>query len=300
MPQLWTPDDIFGSCDQETIERFAEDNRVERKRGQVSQRDLADYLSMWANTQPHGGIVFIGVENDGKLTGCAKVEQAHINQLYTVQRLCPDAKHEFKKIPVKNFSGNDDYVLVLRVHYRPDKLVETVEGSAFVREGDEKRRLSEAEKREIRLNKGELDVESEMVSLNFPVDFDISLLNTYRNQYIAKRQLSSRYTIEDILSLSKLGKQGKSGFEPNLACAILFAKDPRSVVSGAYIRVLRYDGVEERFGRNLNSVADRVFEGPLPKQLVDAENFIETQIRNFTRLGWTLCYKSRVSERGVA
>ncbi|WP_206412966.1 ATP-binding protein, partial [Nitratireductor soli] len=106
-----------------------------------------------------------------------------------------------------------------------------------------------------------------------------------QNQYIAKRQLAPRYTIEDVLALSKFGKQGKSGFEPNLACVLLFAKDPRVVIPGAYIRVLRYDGVEERFGRNLNSVSDRMFEGPLPKQLVDAELFIETQIRNFTRLG---------------
>ncbi|WP_048648693.1 AlbA family DNA-binding domain-containing protein [Nitratireductor soli] len=181
LPQLWTPDDIFGSCDQETIERFAEDNRVERKRAKVSQKDLADYLSMWANTQPHGGIVFIGVENDGKITGCAKTEQEHINQLHTVQRLCSDAKHEFKKVPVKNASGQDDYMLVLRVYYRADKLVETVDGNAYIREGDEKRRLNEAEKREIRLNKGELDVESESTTLKFPDDFDITLLNVYRN-----------------------------------------------------------------------------------------------------------------------
>lgn len=173
LPQLWTPDDIFASCDQETIKRFSEDNRVERKRARVSQRDLADYLSMWANTQPHGGVVFIGVENNGEITGCAKIEQDHINQLYSVQRLCSDAKHEFKKVPVRNSKGQDDYVIVLRVHYRSDKLVETSDGSAYIREGDEKRRLSEPEKREIRLNKGELDVESETVSLRFPIDFDI-------------------------------------------------------------------------------------------------------------------------------
>jgi ATP-dependent DNA helicase RecG len=53
----------------------------------------------------------------------------------------------------------------MRVHYREDKLVETVSGEAFVREGDRKRRLTEDEKREIKLNKGQLDIESERVSL---------------------------------------------------------------------------------------------------------------------------------------
>ncbi|WGD30640.1 ATP-binding protein [Ancylobacter sp. WKF20] len=285
LPQLWTPDDIFASCDQAIIERFKEDSRVERKRAQVSQSDLADYLSMWGNTQPHGGIVFIGVENNGLISGCAAIDIKHMNELEKIHRLCADARHEFKKVPVLNAKGQKDYVLVLRVYYRADKLVEMADGNAYIREGDEKRRLTETEKREIRLNKGEIDVESERVNLRFPDEFDLTLLDYYRTKYIAKRQLSQRYTIENILSLSKFGRVGADGFQPNLACALLFAKDSRAIVPGAYIRVLRYDGTEEGFGRGLNSVADRIFDGPLPVQIHEAERFIETQIRNFTRLG---------------
>lgn len=185
----WTPDDIFASCYQETIEYFKEDNQVERKCAQVSQKDFADYLSMWANTQPHGGIVFIGVEKDGTITGCAGTETKHLNELETIQRFCSDARHEFKKVPLKNPKGQDDYVLFLRVYYRQEKLVEMADGNAYAREGEEKRRQSETEKREIRLNKGELDVESEPTSPRFPDDFDIRMLNEYRNQYLAKCQL---------------------------------------------------------------------------------------------------------------
>jgi ATP-dependent DNA helicase RecG len=285
LQQLWTPDDIYLTCDEDTVRRFKEDNRVERKSVRIKQRDLADYLSMWANTQPHGGIVFIGVENDGKLSGCKNASQEHINELHTVSRMCSDARIEFKNVAIQNDKGEDDYVMVLRVHYRPDKLVETVDGSAYVREGDEKRSLTETEKREIRLNKGELDVESERVHLRFPEDFDITLLNEFRNLYVRKRQLTPRYSIEDVLQLCKFGKITKQGFLPNIACALLFAKDARSVIPGAFIRVIRYDGVEEKFGRNLNSVVDRLFEGPLAFQIKDAETFIETQIRSFTRLG---------------
>jgi ATP-dependent DNA helicase RecG len=285
LPQLWTPDDIFRSIDQSTLERFKEDSRIERKRATISPKDLSEYVSMWANTQPFGGIVLIGIEHDGLLSGCKHIETEHINKLETVRRLCPDGRHEFTRVKVVNSKGEDDFVIALRIFYRDDKLVENVDGSAFIREGDEKRKLTETEKREIRLNKGELDVESERVPLKFPGDFDNRLLSAYRAQYIAKRTLQSRYTIEDILRLSKLGKIGAQGFEPNLACAILFAIDPRTVVPGAYVRVIRYEGVEEKFGRNLNSVADGLFEGPLPDQIVRAEQFISTQIRNFTRLG---------------
>lgn len=285
LPQLWTPDDIFETLDDLTVLRFKEDSRIERKRVEVTQRDLAEYVSMWANTQPSGGVVLIGIDNDGSITGCSHIETEHLNSIESVRRLCPDARLEFKRVSITNKKGNKDFVIAVRVYYRDDKLVETSDLSAFVREGDTKRRLSEPEKREIRLGKGELDVESERVPLKFPSDFNLELLTLYRDNYVAKRQLEKRYTIEDVLALSKLGRRMGGLFAPNLACALLFANDSRSVCPGAYIRVIRYDGVEEKFGHNLNSVAGGVFEGPLSQQLADADRFIASQIRNFTRLG---------------
>lgn len=285
LPQLWTPDDIFNTCDENTLRQFSEDGRVERKQATISQKLLAEYVSMWANTQPSGGLTFIGVDDGGKLVGCKNIEQSHLNDLEAVRAICSDGRFEFKRVPVKNPKEENDFVIVMRVYYREDKLVETADGSAFIREGDRKRRLTEQEKREIRLSKGELDVEAEKTTLKFPDDFDADLLKQYREEYIEKRQLQQRYTIEDVLALSKLGKQRKDIFEPNLGCVLMFAKDSRTVVPGAYIRVLRYDGVEEQFGRKLNSIADRLIDGPLPLQIAQAEEFIESQIRNFTRLG---------------
>ena len=238
LPQLWTPDDIYASCDDDTIRLFAEDNRVERKRATISQKLLAEYVVMWANTQPSGGVTFLGVNDSGAIVGCKSVAQAHLNDLQAVRVLCHDARIDFKKVPVTNRKGEDDFVLVMRVNYREDKLVEISDGQAFVREGDQKRRLNETEKREVQLNKGQLDLESERVNLNFPFDFDSELLAEFRNAYISTRRLQPRYTTEDVLLLSKLGRRTTRGFEPNLGCALLFAKDPRSVVPGAYIRVL--------------------------------------------------------------
>ncbi|QLC25956.1 hypothetical protein HFP57_13600 [Parasphingopyxis algicola] len=286
LPQLWTADDIYNACDQSVIEGFGEDHRVERKRVEVHARDLAVYVSMWSNTQPHGGVVFIGVANSGEIRGCANAATTHLNDLRSVRTYCPDAKVEFKEIPVTNDKGADDFVLAVRVHYRHDKLVECASGEAYVREGESKRRLSEAEKREIRLNKGELDFESDGVALRYPDDFNADLLALFHSEFVRKRSLSRRdYSIEDVLYLTKMGKSGPNGFEPNIACALMFAKDPRRVLPGAFIRVRRYDGIEEQFGTSMNVLADETFDGALPNQIADAETFIAQQIRNFTRLG---------------
>lgn len=285
LPQLWTPDDIFNALDQSILATFREDSRLERKSYRVSQRTLSEYLSMWANTQPHGGIILLGVEKDGTLTGCRAATTEQLNHLETARGLCPDAKHVFKRVPIKNVRGEDDFIVAVRVYYNESKLVETTSGDAYTREGDVCRSLSEAEKREVRLNKGELQCESEPVSLVYPEDFDIDLVQTFVDEFTRKRGLTQRQSREDILVLNKMGKKVDGQFLPNVAGALLFAKDPRAAIPGAYIRIIRYDGTSEQFGNKLNSVFDRVIEGPLPRQLLEAEQVIGTQVRSFTRLG---------------
>lgn len=115
LPQLWTPDDIYLNCDQRTILAFSEDRRVERKRGEISQKDLADNLSMWANTQPHGGLMFIGVGKDGKILGLKHIETAHLNEIETVRRLCPDARYDLKRVAVTDHNGEANFVIRARV-----------------------------------------------------------------------------------------------------------------------------------------------------------------------------------------
>lgn len=285
LPELWTPDDIFEAASAETIAMFGEDRRVERKRVEISQRDFAAYLSMWANTQPNGGVMFIGVADDGRILGCRHSSTDHLNEFETATRLCPDARYEIKRIPIANKSGDSDFIIAVRVYYRDDKLVETADGKAFMREGAEKRLLLEAEKREVRLNRGELDAETEAVQLVWPDEFDNKLMARFRDAYVAKRSLRPRYTIEDVLLLAKLGSRKEGKFKPNLACAILFARDSRTIIPGAFIRVLRYEGTEEGVGQRLNAVADKTFDGPLALQIANAEQYIETQVRAFTRLG---------------
>ena len=64
---------------------------------------------------------------------------------------------------IANNEGETDYILALRIKFRSDKLVENSRGEAWVREGDSKRRLSDVEKREIRINRGEIEFEREDV-----------------------------------------------------------------------------------------------------------------------------------------
>jgi ATP-dependent DNA helicase RecG len=204
---------------------------------------------MYANTQPSGGVLLVGIEKDGSISGCMGLSTSQLNDIELMgERHCHDARFDLKRVAVKNASGKDDFIIALRVYYRSDKLVENVRGEAFVRQGDEKHRLTEAEKREVRIGKGEIDYEREPVALKWPDDFDTALINEFVREYIEKRTLSGSHSREDVLCLNHLGEMRSGTFQPNLACALLFANDPRAVIPGARIRFLRFEGTQEGTG----------------------------------------------------
>jgi ATP-dependent DNA helicase RecG len=180
LPELWTADDIFAAALKEGTLRllsFREDNRVGWKSARYSPKELADYFSMWANTQPHGGLIIIGVENNGEVTGCLNIGSDKISDFEQVgPTQCPDARFDVRRIETKRSDGSLDFLMLIRVYYRPDKLVETVRSEAFVRVGKTKRQLSENEKRELRINKGQIEYEKELVNLIYPSDFDELLI----------------------------------------------------------------------------------------------------------------------------
>ena len=67
---LMPVDEIYEKVDQELLERLKEDRRIERKPEGIHARQLGDYFSMWANTIPEGGLLVVGMADDGVVTGC--------------------------------------------------------------------------------------------------------------------------------------------------------------------------------------------------------------------------------------
>jgi ATP-dependent DNA helicase RecG len=282
---LWTPDDIFESLTADLIDHFGEDYRLDRKSARKLPRDFGPDISAFANTPPHGGVILIGIENDGRVTGFDALGRNRLNEMQQLSDSCPDASLDYRHIPVVNDKGRPDVVLAVRVRFRGNRLVLTANGDAYVRQGDQKRRLTDDEKREIRISRGEIEYEREPVALVYPKDFEMTLVNAFTTSFTELRRLGDEHSREDILALNQLGTLEDGVFTPNLACALLFAKQPRAVCPGARIRFQRFDGTTEGTGDNYNLIRDDFIDGPIPLILQDAEEIIAGQMRNFTRLG---------------
>jgi ATP-dependent DNA helicase RecG len=240
---------------------------------------------MWANTSPDGGLIIIGQHDDGPFLGCAELSQHELNRLEkTAMEYCPDAKFISRRVPVVNAQGGEDFVILFRVFYRPDRVVRTVSGKAFTRIADSKKELTEIEVRELEIDKGQIDFELETCGLQYPDDFDASLCRAFVDRFSKMRNLAP-HTDEEILALARLGRRDAGRFVPNMACALLFAQDPRRLFPGCFIRFLRYEGEHEGTGEKFNAVKDIWIEGNILRQIASAESILDSQLRESSRLG---------------
>lgn len=284
---LLTEDELYELDDTELLRSIKEDSRIERKSAGIHAEEIGKYLSMWSNTPPNGGLIAVGIENNGELTGCIKKDISHINNLESSgMTFCPEARYVCKKVRFTHPNGERDYISLFRVKYHETKVVRNNKGDVYARFGDKKRKLTNDQIRELEIDKGQTAFEQDPATLEYPDDFDISLIREGAERFRKSRELRLPLTDEEILELLHLGKIKAGKFYPNNACVIVFAKDPREAFPGCRIRFFRFAGEEEGTGEKWNPQKDIWIDmGSLPRQIRDAEQVIDSQLRTFTRLG---------------
>lgn len=281
---LAKPDQVYTSEDWEFVTGHPENTRFDRKSAKIAAVGLAECLSAFGNGPAvEGGVVVIGVEKDGTVTGCKATSPEKLQQLEFMGRdHCPDGRFVTNRLEVKNVRGQSDFIIRARVYFVEDRLVELTNGVAFCRESDRSRRLTEVEKQEIRINKGERAFELEACPLTYPDDFRESQVAKFAAQIRETRDGSSDISDEQILESMRLGKLVEGKFVPNNVCALAFAKDSRRVFPGAYVHFLRYNGTEELTGKDYNVIKDRMLDGSILEIIRDASNTLDANLREFT------------------
>lgn len=283
---LLSPDEIYDAAEQSLLVFLAEDRRIERKAPGIHDLSLAEYFSMWSNTTPEGGLIVVGMEDKGKMSGCHNLSAKSLNELESSpRRLCPDSQVISKRVDVLAADGKSSFVVVFRVQYRENRVVRTHTDKAFIRCGDQKHQLTEAEIRELEIDKRQVDIEQEPVDLRYPEDFDRDLIRQFIEGVKRVHQPLQSHTEIQVLVQRRLGTLSQGRFQPNTACALAFAVDPVRLFPGCQIRFLRIDGETEQSGANYNVIKTVPVEGPVPSLLEQTAAILSGQLRDFNRLG---------------
>ena len=264
--------------DIQTLQQHPEGQQFDRKSFRIDAKALAVIEVAFANAD--GGDVVIGIEDDGRITGINGNED-HLNELLRVPfDFCvPSVPAEAHFVDCTDVNGNPNRVLVM--HVEPSMRVHANQADdAFYRVGDKSKKLNFEMRMQLFYAKGGRYYEDEPVYGATIDDIDLD----YVTQHCKKIDYAK--DAETYLRTNKGFVTTVNGVDKISGAAILlFGKDPQKFFQRARIRIVRYLGDEERFGREMNVIKDVSFEGRILEMTQKAIAFVDTQIREYTFLG---------------
>ena len=185
---------------------FAPENQyLDRKSARKKPGELLKHLIGFANAD--GGLLVIGVEDDGSISGF-KSQGAHsINEFRQIDRnqaFYPLAK-EFREIEVINKNGENDMIVVISIEPSINRVIVSPDDVAYLREGDETVALSFERRRMLEYDRGQRFFEDETVEGATLDDIDTELVEMYKSHL----NIETNLTIEEILKARIYIEMGK-------------------------------------------------------------------------------------------
>jgi ATP-dependent DNA helicase RecG len=250
--------------------RVDEDQWFERKSTRVAPRNLANALIGFANAD--GGTVVVGL-SDGEVEGTqASLTRRNAQLQANIDFCMPPVRARHSLVDCTDSQGKPDELLVVEVE-SSDAVHANQRDEVFLRVGDETRRLSFVQRQELLFDKNQASYEARPSGASF-ADLDRSLLDEYTGAVKAPD------------SMGLLRARGlATDDELTIAGFLLFSNMPQSHFPEALIRVLRYRGRERGTGARQQLIEDVKVEGPIPRQLLEAKDYVARLQPRRTALG---------------
>ena len=262
----------------EQICTMTESPLFDRKSARIDAKTLAIHLIAFANAD--GGVIAVGVEDDGTITGIDGYQE-HINELLRVPfDYCkPSVQIETELLACTNRDGEPDYILLIEV-LQSNELHANQADDVFFRVGDKSKKLNFDERLQLMYAKGTRYFEDPPVQDAAMEDIDLDFVREY-TQKLGYRKSPEEYLRENKEFISTKG--GKE--EVSTAAMLLFGKNPKHYFPRARIRFVRYEGTEAKVGAEMNVIKDVVFEGRVLQVIEKALEFVRSQNKDRTYLG---------------
>ena len=231
---------------------------------------------------PNGGMLAIGISDKTRRIEGVNQYTEKLNELLRVPfDFCnPTIPVTCRYMECTNDEGNPDRILLMDIP--ASQFLHTNQADeAYIRVGDKSRKLTFEERMQLMYDKGERSYEDTAVYGATIDDINMDAVAEY-----AKLVGYSRSPLEYLRENNGFVKTNKKGEEDvSVACILLFGKNPQNFFPRSRTRFIRYEGVDEKVGAEMNVIKDVIFEGTILNQVKKTIEFIETQVREHTFLG---------------
>lgn len=258
---------------------FEEMQVFDRKSINIDAKALAITLVAFANAD--GGTVAIGISDKTKRIEGVDFETAKLNELLrTPFDYCnPTVPVILEKVDCVDYKGRTNHIMLMKVDASPQVHANQAD-EAYFRVGDKSKLLKFEERLQLTYDKGERYFEDKPVTDAKLSDIDLELVKEY-----TKIIGYNKSPIEYLRQNKGFVKEINGKAQISTAAILLFGKKPQDFFPRARVRFIRYEGTEEKVGREMNVIKDVIFEGTILKMIQDSVSFLGTQIKERTYLG---------------
>jgi len=264
-----------------TIEQLCsapESQEFDRKSARIEPKALANHLVAFANAD--GGVLVIGIEDNGTVTGIDKYTQ-NINELQRtpIDYCNPSVRTESEKIECVNADGKPDHLLIITV-FQSTQMHANQADEVYYRMGDKSKKLNFEDRMRLMYAKGERYYEDTPVPDATIDDIDLPFVQEYIDKIgYTKSPIEYLKENNDFIS-TREGREVVS-----VAAILLFGKSAKHFFPRARVRFIRYEGTVAKVGAEMNVIKDMMFEGRILQIAEKAEEFVRGQIKEHTFLG---------------
>lgn len=230
------------------IER-GEDSKHQFKEIVKDAKKLADEIAAFSNSQ--GGMIILGVDNGGNITGLTKTDIDKINQHIsnaTTTNIRPAVN-----IITENIQIDNKKVIVIYVNEGINKPYCNNEGAFWVKSGADKRKVTSPEElQRLFQSSGKLYAGESIVEGTSKDDIDILIFNRYFKKVYKKDYEEIDHSLDTLLEKLNLTRNNRL----NLAGLLLFGKEPSRFRPAFIIKAISFfgDSIGERTYRDSEDI----------------------------------------------
>lgn len=247
-----------------------ESQTLEFKDDRIHPRSLAETLVAFAAAD--GGVILIGVVDNGNILGVSNFEQVRDNLIYeaTSRSHC---EPQIQPIEVEKVETKDGKIVVAVTVPADFETLHSVAGKYFLRVGSRNEPLTPRELRRLMFSRGEVSFELILNEKATLKDIDNALVN----QFVRQRQQSGRLfdlSKEELLTNIGCLVKKDNQYKPTNAGILLFCQEPQAFLLQSEVICVRFKGTDV-----IEYIDRKDLRGPLPKMVEDADAFIRKHMK---------------------
>ena len=254
-------------------------DRKEIQIGKNQIKELKDSikpcLSAFANTNREGGLVVLGIANDGTIKGTQHVNEQKLNDILQVRETLKNHVTNPKQVNLQDPDKNQLYFLYTQ--WAPNAICETTEAfpKAWKRVGPQNRPMTEQEREQLKRDKKIVDFEMSPCCLYDPDELHTGVVEKFKEAILETRDAQYDLSTEEVLAnIGAIIKEDNKYYFTN-AGYLFFASNPRKRIGSAFVRVLRFNTSVEDWKNPGEPTFDRKFDGALPNIIRNLRTFFK-------------------------